>query len=190
VKTVSALTLGLICSLGCGGGESIPTEEAVEPPAPEVESTPEHLERPFTAEQIRDEWVVGLEIAIRRWSPETEAFELWRVVRADAEGVDIESVAVDSDGVATGAPSVQHSGWVELRNHATFSSDTSSRELVRRPTPLGELEGWLYTVDDPSSGTRTEFFFATSLAGAPVWVHVLRDGEVVEIFEQVERRKP
>lgn len=60
----------------------------------------------------------------------------------------------------------------------------------RSETPLGELEGWLYTVSDPTTGTVTEFFFADGLPGAPVFVHVLKDGEIVEIFEQIERVRP
>jgi hypothetical protein len=45
-------------------------------------------------------------------------------------------------------------------------------------------------MSDPSGGAVTEFFFAEALPGAPVFVHVFSDGEVVEIFEQVERIRP
>lgn len=178
------------CVIGCGSGGEAPPATVDETGPVESAPAPGILEHPFTADQIRDEWVVGLEILIRRWTPEAEAFERWTVVAADADGVDIESLPVDRDGHAIGSPTVRHSGWVELRDHATFPADSGRRERVVRPTPLGELEGWLYTVADPAGGIETEFFFAESLPGAPIWVNVLREGEVVEIFEQVERVKP
>ena len=183
-----ASLIGLLCVIACGTGPeaSVEPTEVVEPTAP----APEILERPFTAEQIRDEWVEGLEIKIRRWTPEAEIFEMWTVVAADAEGVDIESVVYGTDGVPREEPSVQRSGWVELRDHATFPAGAATRESTVRQTPLGELAGWLYTVPGPTAGSVNEFFFAESLPGAPVFVHVLQNGERVEIFEQVERKKP
>ena len=68
-----AWMLGLCCVIACGTGPDDPVEPtgAVEPAVP----APEILERPFTAEQIRDEWVEGLQIKIRRWTPEAEIFE-------------------------------------------------------------------------------------------------------------------
>jgi hypothetical protein len=40
------------------------------------------------------------------------------------------------------------------------------------------LQGWFYTVGDSNGDT---------MPGAPVFVHVVNNGEVVEVFEQVER---
>jgi hypothetical protein len=45
-------------------------------------------------------------------------------------------------------------------------------------------------VTDPATGAVSELFFAEPLPGAPLFVHVFRDSELVEIFEQVERRHP
>jgi hypothetical protein len=174
-------------------GCSDATEVGSEPPAAEPVSVegpaPAILPTPFTADQIRDEWIRGFELRIRRWTAEAEAFEHWKVIAADDEGVDIESVSLTADGTPTGDPRVQHSSWTQLRDHASFPADRSKREETTRTTPLGELEGWLYTVEDPGTGVVSEFFFAHGLAGAPVFVHVIHDGEIVEIFEQIERSR-
>lgn len=180
------LLAGVICVLACSAGSDASGEPVAEPAPLEIE-TPEILDRPFTAEQIRDEWVDGLRITIRKWAPEAEAYELWTVVQTDAEGVDIESVVLDDGGAAAGEAVSHRSGWIELRDHASFPADRATRERVSRETALGELDGWLYTVAGPDASRTSRFFFAESLPGAPVFVHVLQSGEVVEIFEQVAR---
>ncbi|HSN54582.1 MAG TPA: hypothetical protein VLT32_07900 [Candidatus Sulfomarinibacteraceae bacterium] len=187
--TTLAIAIAIaVLGLGCAGTEGPETEAEL---AAEIgPGEPASLETPFTAEEIRDEWVEGLEITVRRWTPSAEAFESWAVVAADNAGVDIAAVRVDADGAPVGEPAARHSTWAELRDHAAFPADLAVRERMFRETPLGRFEGWLYTVDDPSSGTVNEFFFAESLPGAPLQVRVLRDGEVVEIFEQVERSRP
>lgn len=189
--TTALLVAGIACAVACGSGAvSEPQGDAGGPAPEEVGSSPAILERPFTAEQIRDEWVEGFRVMIRRWTPQAEVFETWLVVDADADGVDIESTTTDAEGAVLSGPTVQHSSWVQLRDHASFPADRATRESVVRETPLGELQGWLYTVADPASGVQTEFFFADGLPGAPVFVHVLRGGEVAEIFEQVDRFRP
>jgi hypothetical protein len=186
-NVVWCVTIGLVSTLACApGAESGPGKDAdgassAEAPAPVI------LDHPFSAEQIRGEWADGLVIEIRRWTPTAEAFERWTVVRADADGVDIESVVIDRNGQPLGEPSTQTSTWVQLRDHASFPADRATREKASRETPLGTLDGWLYTVGDPAGGVVSEFFFAESLPGAPVFVHVRRDGEIIEIFEQIER---
>lgn len=176
-----------VVGLGCAGPEA-PEPEA-EPAAAVAPGEVTFLETPFTADAIREEWVEGLEITVRRWTPSAEAHERWTVVAADDVGVDIAAQSVDAGGTAVGEPGLRHSTWVELRDHAAFPADLAARERAVRDTALGRLEGWLYAVGDPSSGATTEYFFAESLPGAPVEVRVLRDGEVVEIFEQVERSR-
>jgi len=191
VKSTTMLVVAAMTAagLGCSGAEKplAPPEATPTEVAPESSTI---LERPFTAEQIRDAWIEGLAIRIHRWTPEAEAYELWTVVAADQDGVDIDAVNVDGDGTALGEAHVQHSTWVQLRDHATFPADSGRRDAVTRDTPLGRLDGWLYTVQDPSSDLSTEYFFAASLPGAPVSVRVLRDGELVELFEQIERSSP
>jgi hypothetical protein len=188
IRRCAAVAAIVVC--GCG----VPSDETTAPEtvsaAPESVTRSVILEQPFSAEEIRDEWVEGFRVRIRRWTPAAEAFEQWTVVAADWEGVEIESVAVDAEGEVIGPPSRQRSSWGELRDHASFPADGATRQRVSRETPLGTREGWLYVVGNPAGSTVSEFFFAEALPGAPVFVHVLRDEELVEIFEQVERSRP
>ncbi|MCP4664284.1 MAG: hypothetical protein GY856_53550 [bacterium] len=188
----------LIVVLGLWGCASAPTPEAVEEEAASVAAAepaldpedPTLLRRPFTAEEIRAEWIQGLTLKIRRSSPGGEIVERWTVVAADAEGVDIEYATLDADGDVVSEPAVRRSGWLELRDHASFKADRSTREETTRGTSLGELQGWLYTVRDEETGTVTEFFFAKSLPGAPVEMRILKDGEPFMELVQLERYRP
>jgi hypothetical protein len=148
------------------------------------------LPRPFTAEQIRDEWVPGLIIDMRRQTPEGVVVQRWTVVAADAEGVDIEYAKLDEAGEPSEERQVQRSGWVELRDHAAFPADRSTLEEVTRETALGTLEGWLYTVRDAESGGVTEFFFARSFPGAPVYMRAEQAGKLVMKLTQIARSRP
>ncbi len=180
----------LVVAVGCGSGRE-PVPAMGTPVAAVAEETRAgFLEPPFTADEIRNEWVEGLDLRIRRWTADAEAFEQWSVTAADADGVEITSSTLDAEGKLLREPSVRRSTWTELRDHASFPADLTTVERVRRETRLGSHEGWLYTVVDPGSGARSELFFAEALPGAPTFVHVFRDGELIEIFEQVERRRP
>ena len=102
----------------------------------------------------------GLTLELHRKTAEGETLERWTVMAADDDGAYIEHATLDESGAVTGEPALQRSGWIELRDHATFKADRSRREAVTRVTALGELDGWLYTVDDADTGTLSEFFFA------------------------------
>ncbi len=165
-------------------------EPAVPLPAPVV-SSPEFLEAPFTAEEIRDEWIPGFTLEMQMSSPQGDELQRWTVVGADAEGVDIEYAALDPVGNVVGAPKVRHAGWTELRDHASFPASRATRQEVTRSTPLGELDGWLYTVRGEGDPEQvTEFFFARSLPGAPVEMTVTKGGEVVSGLAQIRRQRP
>jgi hypothetical protein len=159
-------------------------------PAEPTPAPADILPRPFTAEQIRAEMAPGFTAVLGRRTPEGESRQRWTVVAADAEGVEIEYAALDGAGRPTGEPRVAHSGWVELRDHATFPADRSTREEVTRDTALGRLDGWLYTVRDPDAGTVAEFFFAAAYPGAPVEMRVTQGGETVMEMRQLERHRP
>lgn len=188
--TSTIVLLAALSVVACGGGSGTAGDDGSETPPVRPDAVATLLEHPFSAEQIRDEWVVGFTVKVRRWTPDAEAFEEWTVVGADADGVDIESIVLDASGNPVADPTIQHSTWVQLRDHASFPADRATRETEARDTPLGELSGWLYVVGDPSGEVVTEFFFAEELPGAPVTVHVIKGGELVEVFEQVERSRP
>ncbi len=192
MKATTALLLGAwtLVALGCGASPEPVSEQVAEQAPIEADPLPALLDLPFTADQIREEWIEGFQIRVRSWSEDAETFERWTVVGADADGVEIESVEVDENGSPVGEAGVQRSSWVQLRDHASFPADRGRRERVTRATPLGEFEGWFYTVHDADGRTTNEFFFADDLPGAPVFVHLVHDGVPVEIFEQIERFRP
>ncbi len=181
---------------GCGRSEGpgeTPEPEIAADPTPTAEiaaEKPTILERPFTAEEIRAEWVPGLRLLLRRTTVEGSVVEKWTVLAADEEGVDIESVVVANDLNAEGEPSVNRSTWIELRDHASFPAASATREWVTQSTLLGELDGWLYRVYEEEQGSTQEFFFAASLPGAPVQMRILQGETTVFELEQTARLRP
>jgi hypothetical protein len=151
---------------------------------------PSILMRPFSAEEIRDEWVPGFRLLMRRTFPEETRIERWTVVSADDEGVEIEYATISDDGSVEGEPSVARSGWVELRDHASFPAAHSTREWVSRSTVLGDFEGWLYRVAEPGAAVVNEFFFVPTLPGAPVQMRILEGDATVFELEQTARLRP
>ncbi len=193
MKYLAALAFALLLT-GCDAapptdvapdGASSPVPAGAPPGA-----MPELLPRPFTAEQIRDEWVPGLRLVMHTRTPESETWERWTVLSADADGAEIEFAQVDAEGGPAGEPRIGRSSWIELRNHANYPAAASTREEVTRDTALGPLEGWLYKVGDAASGNQTEVFFAKSYPGAPFEMKMVKDGTLVLELAQVERQKP
>lgn len=187
-RTASLALLLVFLAVGCGS-------EATPPQIPSLgpETNPDDptiLVRPFTAEQIRDEWVPGLRIIMRRSSPEATSVERWTVVSADDGGVEIEYATIGENGSVVGEPAVRRSTWIELRDHASFPAAHSSRDWVSRSTPLGDFEGWLYRVEDPEAATVQEFFFVPDLPGAPVQMRILEGEATVFELEQTARERP
>ena len=182
------LLIVLWLAAGCGGGEA-PSSQ----PATSADLDPEDptiLERPFTAEEIRAEWVPGFRLLMRRSFPERTRIERWTVVAADDEGAEIEYANLADDGSVEGEPTVSRSAWTELRDHASFPASHSTREWVSRSTALGEFEGWLYRVAEPGAATVKEFFFVRELPGAPVQMRILEGEATVLELEQTARLRP
>ena len=165
-------------------------EAASEPAPTETVESSEILPQPFTAEQIRDEWVPEFQLKMLRRSGESEELERWTVVEADDLGAKIEFASIDEEGQIVGEARTERTLWTDLRDHASFPASQSNREQVTRDTDLGTLEGWLYTVDDPDAGTVTEFFFASDLPGAPVEMRIRADEVVVMELRQIARSRP
>jgi hypothetical protein len=189
MRRTTPMTVFLVVSLlGCGKGNgSAEKQQAnvdLDPDDPSI------ITRPFTAEEIRDEWEPGFRLMIRRSFPEETRIERWTVVSADDEGAEIEYATIGDDGSVVGEASVSRSSWTELRDHAAFPASNSSREWVSRSTAIGDFEGWLYRVADPSAATVQEFFFVPSLPGAPVQMRILEGENVVFELEQTERSHP
>ncbi len=183
----TGLTLVLL-AIGCGGagspGEQLEAVVDLDPDDPSI------LMRPFSAEEIRDEWVPGFRLLMRRSFPEQTLIERWTVVSADNEGVEIEYATILDDGSVEGEPTIARSGWVELRDHASFPAAHSTREWVSRSIALGDFEGWLYRVAEPGATVVNEFFFVPELPGAPVQMHTLEGDTTVFELEQTARLRP
>jgi hypothetical protein len=148
------------------------------------------LKRPFTADQIREEMVVGLRVLIRRVAPTGETVERWTVIAADEDGVEIEYAQLDSNNSVSGETGSNRSAWVELRDHATFPADRASRERVTRDTALGTYDGWLYRVDSEDGNSTNLFFFADTIPGAPLEMRILQGENEVFTMEQFARLRP
>jgi hypothetical protein len=181
------LTVPLLLA-GCGNGNG-----RVEQTETVVEFDPRDssiLVRPFTDYEIRAEWVPGFRLLMRRSFPESTRIERWTVVSADHEGVEIEYATIADDGSVEGEPSVSRSTWIELRDHAAFPIEHSTREWVSRETALGDFEGWLYRVTEPDAAVIREYFFVPELPGAPVQMRALEGDTVVFELEQTARLRP
>jgi hypothetical protein len=197
---ISVAVIFTVFAVGCGGGSPAEVEthgvsEVMSPPhAPGgVELDPDDpaiLIHPFTAEQIRDEWVPGLRLLMRRTDPENVRIERWTVVAADDDGANIEYATIADDGSVAGEPTMARSTWVELRDHASFPADHTTREWVARTTQLGDFEGWLYLVAEDGAATVQEFFFVPELPGAPVQMRILEGDATVFELEQTARLRP
>jgi hypothetical protein len=185
------MLLSLMVWVGCGPAPE--PEGAVEQEQPLTDvgaAETESLPHPFSADEIRDEWMVGFRLKLRRVMQGTESVERWTVVSADPDVVEIESAALDGDGNVLGQASLARSTWVELRDHATFPAARAEREEATRDTELGTLDGWVYTVQEDDDGTVSEFFFAKDLPGAPVEMRTTRGDELMMELVQLERHRP
>jgi hypothetical protein len=187
-RAASLALVFLLPIIGCGTGDETATT-----PRPGVDLDPNDsstLMQPFTADDIREEWVPGLRLLMRRSFPEDTVIERWTVKAADDEGADIEFAVIADDGSVEGEPSVVRSSWVELRDHASFPAAHSIREWVSRSTMLGDFEGWLYRVVEPDTTVINEFFFVPELPGAPVQMRIIEGETVVFELEQTARLRP
>jgi len=188
---VGITLLSLMVWVGCGPAPE--PEETIGQEQPLIDVGPaevESLPHPFSADEIREEWIVGFQLKLRRVMQGTESVERWTVVSADPDGVEIESAALDGDGHVLGQASLARSTWVELRDHATFPAARAERADATRDTALGTLDGWVYTVQEDDDGTVSEFFFAKDLPGAPVEMRTTRGDELIMELVQLERHRP
>jgi len=187
-----------LMTLGCGRGEE-PTDNAETGDAIDAAATtaspvelepddPSLLRRPFTADEIRDEWVEGFRLLIRRTTPAAVKIERWTVISADDEGAEIEYATLDEDNNVADS-GVLGTTWVELRDHASFPAATATREWVTRATGLGTYDGWLYRVAG-DGGAVEEYFFVPSLPGAPVQMKIVNGDHTVFELEQMARLRP
>lgn len=127
----------------------------------------EFLPTPYSAEEIRDAWQEGRRVTMRMETPSGVTVVRTTVVGWSPEAATVAEMTLDAGGEPLSDPEVTESRWEELRDHARFPADRATRGREHRETPLGELDGWLYRVEDPDGGV-SEFFFADAYPGPPV----------------------
>jgi hypothetical protein len=189
----------ILMTLGCGGGEGpsgnrepgndLDVAATTASPIELEPGDPSLVRRPFTAEEIRDEWVAGFRLLIRRTTPEGASVERWTVLSADDEGAEIEYAILDEDNNVSES-AVRGTTWAELRDHASFPAATATREWVTRSTGLGTYDGWLYRVTGGDGAAIEEYFFVPSLPGAPVQMKIVNGDHTVFELEQMARLRP
>lgn len=145
----------------------------------------ENWPTPFTADQIRDEWVEGFWLITETEMPEGTRRSRTEVVEWSRSGAVLVERTVDQQGEAGEASAPIEVKWEQLRDHALFPKATTRRTRAARTTAFGELEGWLFS---RTEGDRvTELFFADSLPGPPVQFWTTVGGVEVMRAEQIAR---
>ena len=189
-RIVVGVSVAVAVTAACGRQELAENSTLAAHTARDAASDASSLPTPFTAEQIRDEWIVDFEVVMRRNGLDGEFLERWRVVAADLETVSSEGAVIDAPGEPIDEPQVGRSRWVELRDHAAFPAERGIRSREHRSTALGSFDGWLYVIQDEDGEGVTRYFFADALPGAPLQVEAVVGDQVVTVLEQIERFRP
>lgn len=172
MDTKSCSTLALILTLTC-----LPAFAAAQD---------EHLPTPYSADQIRDAWQVGLTVVTRVSTPRGESTSHTIVTDWTEEKVALIEQPLDDMGQAVGEATPIEVSWTDLRDHARFPTSAATRERTKQSTPLGDLEGWRYIMKHGETD-QSEFFFADAYPGPPVVFLRRSEGEVVMRAEMIER---
>ena len=139
------------------------------------------LPTPYTADQIRDACVQGLQIHWDNRDGANTVRQVWTVVEHGEEQVSF-AYAIEGEETVT-----RQFGWEELRQHASFPAASTTKEDVTLETAMGPVEAWHYTV---AGEPRKDFWFAKEWAGPPALMTVTHEGTVVARMEQVLRVPP
>ena len=91
------LAVGLVWVMGCGAGVDDPVTETLETAAAADRSEPAILERPFTAEQIRDRVVNGVQpgaiVLMHNWPEKTRKALPEMIAALKAKGYEFATVS-------------------------------------------------------------------------------------------------
>lgn len=164
-------------------------------PAPKGITGPDGVvlaERPFTAAQIREENVPGLQITSRvveEGRPAKEVVLHW-VAEDGFQATTTTTVLEAGTGAVIDGPTSKTTPWSDFEGHASWPADHTRRASARVTVPLGVFDAWIYTVDgtdEAGAPTLSRFTFAKELAGPPVQVQVLQGGQLVESYDQIAR---
>lgn len=162
----------------------VATSDAVDLPSgfPDLDGRildPTHAPTPYTAGQLRAECRPG---RVNSWSmvtPQGEFVSTMRFVKADEEGVQLESLLMSADQTPAGPVEETYGAWTDLQSHASFPAARTTIEVDTVEVPAGRFECWLYTITDDSDGSPriSQFWFAKDLPGPPVRMTVMEGRE-------------
>ncbi|HEU4430090.1 MAG TPA: hypothetical protein VFT98_15115 [Myxococcota bacterium] len=150
---------------------------------------PETLPVPYSADQIRERWVVGFRLETRTLAGETESLERTEVLAADAEQVSMRFEFLGADGEPAKPPQEFSAKWSELRDHALFEAAKATRERAECRSQLGTQPGWRYATSD-ANGDALSMCFADAAPGPPVEHETRRDGKLLSRTEHISYGVP
>ena len=158
---------------------------AIASPTPELGPPP-----PFSAEEIRQGSPPGTARTFETIQSGAPArLETVRFVEGpDAERAFIQ-VQVEMIGSDAEPAMIEDSAtWEQLRDHAVFPPEKTSRVPAEWSTRAGNFTGWLYVVEDHKDGVSmmTRYWFAHDEPGQPVLFETVIDGETAMRSELVE----
>lgn len=127
-----------------------------------------YLPPPFSADELREALLPGLEVLVRAESPVAGQFSrLLRVVAAAPDRVTLEETVLEPQARAAPA-AAQRLTWEQLRDRACLPAASTTRERVTTGTPWGDLAGWRYRYRQEEDEVEIVLTFADELPGPPV----------------------
>lgn len=167
---------------------------ACESPAPARESPPWPESgvgpTPYSAEQLRAAHPDGTELCWQMTqNGERGPDQRMRFGDGDEDGVTVRQWS-ERAGEVIGAPAEQRSTWAELRDHARFDAEMTTREAATVTVAAGTFACWLYSVREVARpGVVQQYYFAHARPGPPVLYVLTSDGEEQYRMELVEPRR-
>ena len=111
-----------------------------------------------------------------------------RYLEADADGAVIERRHYAAGGEPMGDAEVWRTTWLELQQHASFPSESTTIRAETIETPLGALACLRYTV--VKGETVQTFWFATAMPGMPIKTTREDAGRFTSVVTMVENVLP
>jgi len=148
---------------------------------------PDHHPTPFTADEIRSNWIPGRSVRSLVVRPGVEPFvRVTLAVSAAEEGGDSDNWTETPDGRRLTEPERGYSRWLELQGHASMPADMTTIDEETIEIPAGRFDCLRYTrVDGDAVDT---FWFAKTRPGAPVRFEKRLGGELVLSSTMIDER--
>ena len=160
--------------------------QTLEPAAPP--ELPQLAPTPFTAAQIRDTNPRGTRLVFRvEQAGQPPLIRTMDFVAGNERRTSIEQSSTTLDGLPVGEMEQGEATWEELRAHAAFPDDLTTRTDATCTVAAGTFDCWRYEVKPDREGDGVSFFyFARNRPGPPVLYEVYRDEERMFRMELLE----